>query len=133
MDPIGSSLDHAPYCDSDGWLLPMDQWPEYSSAGSDEDSASNTVDMQIASLTRYGRITEDQVLIEINSGHTIILADRIAAVHATTSGRTHSLSIHVAHSAPLHVPYGEDAERCMADMARLREALCAPHQDGGPW
>ena len=33
--PIGSSPDHAPYCDSDGWLLPMDQWPEYS-----EDSRS---------------------------------------------------------------------------------------------
>jgi hypothetical protein len=92
------------------------------------------------------------MLIEINAGHTIITVDRIAAVHATTSGRTKSLSVHVAHSAPLHIPYGEDADRCAADLHRLSEALrelhgrpaetcqevvdqimSEPHPDGGPW
>lgn len=83
------------------------------------------------------------MLIEINFGRTIIPVDRIAAVHATSSGRTHSLAIHVAHSAPLHIPYGEDADRCAADLSQLCEALSELHgrqaeirqesADGGAW
>lgn len=52
MDPIGSNPDHAPYCDNDGWLLPMDQWPEHSSPkGTNMETPQQNTKREICTIT----------------------------------------------------------------------------------